>query len=76
LRRQRSQLGIIGLKRDEETAGWRKRRKEELHDLYSSPDILRIMQPRRMRYTRNVASVGEKRNADRSLWESQKKEDH
>jgi hypothetical protein len=34
---------IFGPKRDEETGGWRKLRNEELHDLYSSPSIDRII---------------------------------
>jgi hypothetical protein len=34
---------IFGLKRDEVTGEWRKLHKEKLHDLYSSPSIIRIM---------------------------------
>jgi hypothetical protein len=44
------------------TGNWRKLRKEELHDLYSSPSIIRIMKARRMRWARHVARMGEKRN--------------
>jgi hypothetical protein len=40
---------IFGPKRDEVTGGWRKLHKEELHDLYSSPSIIRIIKSRRMR---------------------------
>jgi hypothetical protein len=40
---------IIGLKRDEVTGEWRKLNNEELHDLYSSPSIIRIIKSRRMR---------------------------
>jgi hypothetical protein len=36
-------LRIFGQKRDEETGGWRKLHKEELHNLYSSPSIIRII---------------------------------
>jgi hypothetical protein len=39
---------IFGLKRDEVTGEWRKLHNEELHDLYSSPCIIRIMKARRM----------------------------
>jgi hypothetical protein len=39
----------LGHRRDEETAGWRKVHNEELHNLYSSPDIIRINKPRMMR---------------------------
>jgi hypothetical protein len=42
-------LRIFGPKRDEETGGWRKLHNEELHDLCSSPSIIRITKSRRMR---------------------------
>jgi hypothetical protein len=41
---------IFGLKRDEVTGEWRKLQNEELHDLYSSPNIIRIIKARRMRW--------------------------
>jgi hypothetical protein len=41
---------IFGPKRDEMTGGWRKLHNEELHDLYSSPSIIRIIKSRRMRW--------------------------
>jgi hypothetical protein len=41
---------IFGPKRDEVTGEWRKLHKEELHDLYSSPNIIRIMKARNMRW--------------------------
>jgi hypothetical protein len=40
---------IFGPKRDEVTGGWRKRHNEELHNLYSSPSIIRMIKSRRMR---------------------------
>jgi hypothetical protein len=40
---------IFGLKRDEVIGGWRKLHNEELHDLYSSPSIIRIIKSSRMR---------------------------
>jgi hypothetical protein len=40
---------IFGSKRDEVTGEWRKLHNEELHDLYSSPSIIRIIKSRRMR---------------------------
>jgi hypothetical protein len=43
------------------------RKNEELHDLYSSPSIIRIIKARRMRLTGHVARMGEKRNAYRLL---------
>jgi hypothetical protein len=53
---------IFGPKRDEVTGGWRKLRNEELHDLYSSPTMIKIMKLRRMRWVGHVARMGEKRN--------------
>jgi hypothetical protein len=41
--------GIFGLKRDEATGGWRKLHNEELHNLYFSPSIIRIIKSRRTR---------------------------
>jgi hypothetical protein len=40
---------IFGPKRDDVTGGWRKLHNEELHNLYSSPSIIRTMKPRRIR---------------------------
>jgi hypothetical protein len=54
---------IFGLKRDEVTGEWRKLHNKELHDLYSSPSVIRIRKSRRMRWAGHVARMGEKRNA-------------
>jgi hypothetical protein len=51
---------IFGPKRDEVTGGWRKLHNEELHNLYSSPNIIRMINSRRMRLTGHVARMGEK----------------
>jgi hypothetical protein len=53
--------GIFGPKRDEVTGEWRKLHNGELHDLYSTPDIIRQMKPRRMKQMRDVAGMGEGR---------------
>jgi hypothetical protein len=53
---------IFGLKRDGETRGWRKLHDEELHNLYSSSSIIRIVKSRRMRWEGHVARMEEKRN--------------
>jgi hypothetical protein len=46
---------IFGPKRDEVTGEWRKLHNEELHHLYSSPDIIRQVKSRRMRWAGHVA---------------------
>jgi hypothetical protein len=54
---------IFGPKRDEVTGGWTKLHNEELHGLYSSPSIIRVIKARRMRWTGHVARMGEVRGA-------------
>jgi hypothetical protein len=49
---------IFGPKRDEETGGWRKLHKEELHKLYYSPSIITMIESRRLRWTGHVARMG------------------
>jgi hypothetical protein len=49
------------------TGEWRKLHNEELRDLYSSPNIIRIIKSRRMRWAGHVARMGEKRNAYRLM---------
>jgi hypothetical protein len=58
---------ISGPKRDEVTGEWRKLHNEELHYLYSSPNIIITIKSRRMRWAGHVARMGEKRNAHRIL---------
>jgi hypothetical protein len=53
--------------RDEVIGGWRKPHIEELHYLYSSPSIIRMIKSRRMRWIRHVAHMTNKRNACRIL---------
>jgi hypothetical protein len=59
--------GIFGPKRNEVTGGWRKLHNEELHNLYSSPSIIRMITSRRMRWTGHVARMVTKKNAYRIL---------
>jgi hypothetical protein len=54
---------IFGPKRDEVTGGWRKLHTEELHGLYSSPSIVRVIKARRMRWAGHVVRMGEVRGA-------------
>jgi hypothetical protein len=49
---------IFGPKRDEVTGGWRKLHNEKLHDLYSSPGIVKVIKARRMRWAGHVAHKG------------------
>jgi hypothetical protein len=48
---------ICGLKRDEVTGGWRKLHNEELHNLYSSLSIIRMIKSRKMKWSRHVARI-------------------
>jgi hypothetical protein len=50
---------IFGPKRDEVTEGWRKLHNEELHGLYSSPSITKMIKERRMRWVGHVAHMVE-----------------
>jgi len=52
---------IFGPKRDEVTGEWRRLRNEELNDLYSSPNNLRVIKSRRMRWAGNAGRMGEER---------------
>jgi hypothetical protein len=58
---------IFGPKRDEVTGERRKLHNEELHDLYSSSSIIRVIKARMMRWAGHVARMGEKRIAYRLL---------
>jgi hypothetical protein len=58
---------IFGPKRDKVTGEWRKLHNEELHDLCSSPNTVRVIKSRRMRWTGHVARVGEERGLYRVL---------
>jgi hypothetical protein len=49
---------IFGPKRDEVTGGWRNLHNEELHNLYSSPSIIRMIKSRRIRWEGHVAPMG------------------
>ena len=57
---------IFGPKRDEVTGEWRKLR-DELNDLYCSPNIVRVIKSRRMRWAGHVVRMGERRGVHRVL---------
>jgi hypothetical protein len=52
---------IFGPRRDEVTVDWRRLHNEELNDLYSSPNTVRVIKSRRMRWAGHVARMGEGR---------------
>jgi hypothetical protein len=54
---------IFGPKREEVAGGWRRLDNEELHDLYASPNIIRVIKSRRMRLAGHVACMGWMRNS-------------
>jgi len=58
---------IFGPRRDEVTGELRRLHNEELNDFYSSPNIVRVIKSRRMRWTGHVACVGEEREVYRVL---------
>jgi hypothetical protein len=58
---------IYGLKRDKVMEGWRKLHNKEIHDLSSSPSIIRMIKLRRMRWVGHLAQMGEKMNRYRLL---------
>jgi hypothetical protein len=58
---------ICGPKRDEVTEDWRRLHNEKLNDLYLSPNIIRVIKSRRMRWAGHVARIGEGRGAYRIL---------
>jgi len=60
---------IFGPRRDEVPGDWRRLHNEELNDLYSSPNIVWVIKPRRMRWTGHVARMGEERVVSRVLVE-------
>jgi hypothetical protein len=67
---------IFGPKRDEVTGGWRKLHNEELHDLHSSPSIIRIIKSKRMRWAGHVARMEKREMCSGYWWESQRERDH
>jgi hypothetical protein len=66
---------IFGPKRDEVMGGWRKLHDEELHNLYSSPNIITMIKSGRMRWAGHVTQMGG-REMHRGWWESQKERGH
>jgi hypothetical protein len=67
---------IFETKTREVTGGWKILYNEDLHNLYSSPSIIKMITSRRMRWAGNVARMRKRRLHIRYWWESQKERDH
>ena len=67
---------IFGPRRDEVTGEWRRLHKEELNDLYSSPNIVRVIKFRRMRWAGHVSRMGQERGCIGSWWGNRRERDH
>ena len=61
-------------RKDEVTVEWRRLHNEELNDLYNSPNIVRVVKSRRMRWAGHVARMGEERGCIGSWWGDRGKE--
>jgi hypothetical protein len=61
--------GLFVAKKDEVTGEWGRLHKEELYDLYSSPNIIRVIKSRRMRWAGHLACMKDRRGAYRVLVE-------
>jgi hypothetical protein len=58
---------IFDVKGDEVTGDWRKLHNEELHNMYSEPNIIRMIKSKRMKLAGHVARMGKKKNACRTV---------
>jgi len=67
---------IFGPRRDEVTGEWRRLHNEELNDLYCSPNIVRVIKSRRMRWAGHVARIGEEKGCIVSWWGKRMERDH
>jgi hypothetical protein len=67
---------MFGPKMDKVTGEWRKLHNGELHNLYSSPDIIRHIKSKRMRWAGHVARMGEGRKVYKVLVDSPKERNH
>jgi len=67
---------IFGPRKGEVTREWRRLHNEELKDLYSSLNIVRVIKSRRMRWAGHVARMGEERGCIGSWWRNRKERDH
>ena len=68
-------MHLFGPRRDEVTGEWRRLHNEELNDLYSSPNIVRVIKSRRIRWAGHVARMGEERGCIGSWWGNRREGD-
>ena len=68
--------GIFGPRKDEVTVEWRRLHNEELNYFYPSPNIVRVIKSRRMRWAGHVARMGEDRGCRGSWWGNRREGDH
>jgi len=67
---------ILVPRRSEVTGEWRRLNNEELNNLNSSPNIVRVIKSRRMRWAGHVARMGEERGCIGCWWGNRREEDH
>jgi len=67
---------IFGPRSDEVTGEWCRLHNEEVNDLYSSPNIVRVIKWRKMRWAGHVACMGEERGCVESWWGNWGEGDH
>ena len=67
---------IFGPKRDDVTVEWRRLHKKKLYAVYFSPNIIRVIKSRRLRWAGNVACMGERKSAYRALVGKLREGDH
>ena len=67
---------IFGPRRDEVTGEWRRLHNEELNDLYSTPNIVRVIKSIKMRWAGHVARMGGERGCIGSWWGNRREGDH
>jgi len=67
---------IFGPRRDEVMGGWRRLHNKKLNYLYSSPNIVRVIKSRRMRWAGHVAHMAEERGCIETWWGNRREGDH
>jgi len=67
---------IFGPRRNEVRGEWRRLHNDELNDLYTSPNIVRVIKSRRMRWDGHVACMVEERGCIGSWWGNRRERDH